>query len=296
MGDTPFSDFPQISVNTNSIKTLNHNVTILQNTTSTNSTAISNNTADITTNTADINTIDSTAAFLNTITKNNDPLQINNQITANNGNIVTTSAKVIISTGVTGSGMLHFANSNYMNHNRIYGHQSGNFWKQDYFLGGNGQMLTMRLGKNQNATPFMTFNGNMSAQGYSGSDDRIKFNETDISNSLEILNQLKPKKYEKIVSVKEGKDWIPSDASWNEVKNKTDASGHELWNYTEEIGLIAQDIQKIPDLSFCILGEEYDSSGNQTPLSIHYDSIFSLLIQSVKDLKNEVDELKQKIN
>jgi|TARA_R100000479_G_C6380500_1_gene200858 hypothetical protein len=128
------------------------------------------------------------------------------------------------------------------------------------------------------------------------SDDRIKYNETDISNSLEILDKLKPMKYEKIVNIKEGEDWIPSDASWNEIKNETDASGNRLWNYTDEIGLIAQDVQNIPDLSFCVVGEETDEEGNQTPLNLNYNNIFSVMIQAVKDLSAKNKELEARIS
>ena len=127
------------------------------------------------------------------------------------------------------------------------------------------------------------------------SDDRIKYNETDIHNSLEILNKLKPQKYEKIISGGRGDDWIPSDASWNEVKDKTDAEGNRLYDYQEEIGLIAQDIIKIPELAFCVGGEETDEEGNQTPLSLDYNNIFSLMIQAVKDLSAENKQLEARI-
>ena len=44
-----------------------------------------------------------------------------------------------------------------------------------------------------------------------------------------------------------------------------------------EVGLIAQDIQTNPELSFSVDGEEVDSEGNQTPLNLN-QIIFLLTI------------------
>ena len=60
-----------------------------------------------------------------------------------------------------------------------------------------------------------------------------------------------------------------------------------MWDYEEEIGLIAQDVRKIPELAFCVEGEEYDERGNETILHINYNSIFSLMVQAVKELAQE---------
>jgi len=131
-------------------------------------------------------------------------------------------------------------------------------------------------------------NGDVFANGsyQRSSDDRIKYNETPIGSALPIINKLKPYKYEKITSSKKHNGiWIPSDASWNEVKNDVDLSGNRLYEYSEEIGFIAQDIRnEIPDLSFCVSGEEEDASGNQTLLGVNYNDIFCLAIQSIKEL------------
>ena len=125
------------------------------------------------------------------------------------------------------------------------------------------------------------------------SDDRIKFNETEISGSLSLINKMKPMKYEKIINQKEGELWMPSDSSWNSIKNEIDDSGYRSWNYIEEIGLIAQDIKEIPELSFCVSGKETDKDGRQTPFSINYNNIFCIVIQAVKDLSQENTQLKR---
>jgi hypothetical protein len=94
-------------------------------------------------------------------------------------------------------------------------------------------------------------NGTISATNVSPtSDDRIKYNEEDIPNAMSLISQLKPQKYEKIMerpNPYEG-TWIPTDEEWENVK--------ENYKYGDEFGFIAQDIKKIPELSFLVHGEE----------------------------------------
>ena len=90
--------------------------------------------------------------------------------------------------------------------------------------------------------------------------------------------------------------WIPSDADWDSVKNSYDSSGRRLFQYEEEIGFIAQDVRKIPDLSFCVKGEEVDEVGNQTPLIMNYNDIFVLSIQGIQELDKKRKEDAVKIN
>jgi hypothetical protein len=83
------------------------------------------------------------------------------------------------------------------------------------------------------------------------SDDRIKYNEVDIPNALNLINQLKPQKYEKLVDVSVADKrgiWIPSDEEWESVKDD-----HK---YVHEFGFIAQAVRNIPDMAFLVTGEE----------------------------------------
>jgi len=85
---------------------------------------------------------------------------------------------------------------------------------------------------------------------YNASDDRIKYNETDIPNSLDLVNQLKPKKYDKLSTFPPNLEghWIPTDEEWENVKDSH--------NHLPEFGFIAQDVRKIPELEFLVSGDE----------------------------------------
>jgi hypothetical protein len=61
-------------------------------------------------------------------------------------------------------------------------------------------------------------------------------------------------------------------------------------------GFIAQEVREIPDLSFCVKGEEYDTSGNPVSLRLDYTSIFTHGIAATKELNGIVQEQQQKIN
>jgi hypothetical protein len=104
------------------------------------------------------------------------------------------------------------------------------------------------------ATPSykLDVNGTLRCFGFtnSSSDDRIKYNEQNVSNALTLISQLKPQKYEKIMerpNPSEG-TWIPTDDEWENVK--------ENYKYGDEFGFIAQDVREVPELAFLVNGEE----------------------------------------
>jgi len=102
-----------------------------------------------------------------------------------------------------------------------------------------------------NTTHKLLIDGSGGATGgfHTASDDRIKYNETDIIDPLALINQLKPQKYEKITKISEKiGTWIPTDEEW---ENEKDNYTHSL-----EFGFVAQDVRKIPELAFLVSGEE----------------------------------------
>ena len=104
-----------------------------------------------------------------------------------------------------------------------------------------------------------------------GSDDRLKQNEVDISG-LEIIRQLKPQKYQKT------SEKYPIDYTG-------DISCHWRW----EAGLISQDILKIDDISF---STKYDSESDTYYLN--YNNIFVYGLQATKELDIQLQEEKAK--
>ena len=118
---------------------------------------------------------------------------------------------------------------------------------------------------------------NLTSQGIATtSDDRLKHNEEDISG-LELITQLHPQKYLKTRMMYEENYTLTVDASGNYTNLLEGDSVHE------EMGVIAQDVLKIPELNFCVV--------NTTPYSLKYDNLFVLSIQAIKELKAEKDAL-----
>ena len=108
------------------------------------------------------------------------------------------------------------------------------------------------------------------------SDDRVKHNEQSIVNALSTISKLTPKHYFKTGS-------HLYDASHNFVLNANgvpvNISNTPLIlnkDYTVETGIIAQEIQSIPELRFVVQ--------NTTPLGVDYNSIHCTHIAATKEL------------
>lgn len=118
------------------------------------------------------------------------------------------------------------------------------------------------------------------------SDDRIKHNEVNIVNGLDIVRQIVPQKYHKT------KEMYEENYTGN--------------NYRIESGFIAQDILKIPDLTYCVSGGDYIDENNNNVKSkyyLAYQDIFVYGIAATKELdaivKNQqttINELNTKIS
>ncbi len=121
----------------------------------------------------------------------------------------------------------------------------------------------------------ITYNGSLGT-----SDDRIKHNEIDVNNGLQIIRQLVPKKYFK---TKEMYD-VSHNFSLDSNGNPIDSSGN-LVSHSIEIGLIAQSVLQIPDLSFSV----QNIGSNTSPMSLNYNNIFVQSIAAIKELDNLVN-------
>ena len=108
----------------------------------------------------------------------------------------------------------------------------------------------------------------------STSDDRLKHNEKNIINGLEIIRQLKPQLYQKTKNFKE-----------------ENYSGPLNESYILEAGLIAQEVKNINDLSFSVI-----EGNNDTPYLLNYNNIFVYSLAALKELDLNVKNIENKIN
>ena len=153
-------------------------------------------------------------------------------------------------------------------------------------------------GTNINGHGGIRVNGPCRANNFPGnSDDRIKYNETTLTNCLSIIGALRPLKYEKLNTSGEYGTWIPTNEEW-----ETDKANGEHWSY--EMGFVAQEVREIPELAFTVGGEEIvnkertitieDFNLLNSNLQIGYTPIYSYLREIIitnaeyKDL--DVDE------
>ena len=119
---------------------------------------------------------------------------------------------------------------------------------------------------------------------YNISDDRLKHNERDISNGLEIIRQINPKFYQRTKNML-GENY------------NGDLSG-QVWWY--EAGVIAQELLKIPDLSYCVTGGDHinPDTGEKVidTYSVKYNDIFVYALSAVKELDTIVQKQTQLIS
>ena len=113
------------------------------------------------------------------------------------------------------------------------------------------------------------------------SDGRLTQNEKLISDGISIVKQMIPKTYDMTDDM--------YDASYNGPLDK----------YKPSAGYIAQDIQVIPDLSFCVIDtSEYDDSGNLVklhPLAINYTCLMPYHTAAIKQQQEQIEIEKAKV-
>ena len=159
-------------------------------------------------------------------------------------------------------------------------------------LGNNGfSLLKQIFFRHNNIDIFaVTENGDLQHRGaYLGSqqttysDDRLKHNESNITNGLEVIRLLQPQKYQKTR--------IMLDKDYNGDLNE--------YEWFWEAGFIAQDILTINDISYSITGGDYyDASNNliEDSYRLNYNNIFTYTTAAVKELDVIVQAQENKIN
>ena len=129
--------------------------------------------------------------------------------------------------------------------------------------------------------------GSIGGSSYSTtSDDRYKHNEEDVNNALETIKKLKIQHYYKTNIKFDASFNFQLDSSGNPITDENeDSSGNVL--ITEETGIIAQSVKKIPELAFCVTGDEH--------LHLNYNNIFCYNIQATQELDKLVQQLKAEL-
>lgn len=106
------------------------------------------------------------------------------------------------------------------------------------------------------------------------SDDRLKHNEEIINNGLHCIRQLVPQKYQKTKNFKH-----------------EDFSGILNEPYILESGLIAQEVEDISDLNFCV------NIGNENKkYTLNYNNIFVYGLAAIKELDLIVNDISKNQN
>ena len=106
------------------------------------------------------------------------------------------------------------------------------------------------------------------------SDDRLKHNEEVIANALATIRQLSPQIYQKTATFR--------DPHYRGPLNEP---------YIIEAGLIAQEVEKINELKFCVV-----SGNEQIPYSLNYNNIFVYCLAALKELDAQVQIINDNLN
>ena len=147
----------------------------------------------------------------------------------------------------------------------------------------NGNPTTTGIRLKYDGTLYISGGLHYSTGSVGSSDDRIKHNEKPITNAIDIINKLTAKKYFKSTEIHEANYDYTLDESGNPITTDT---------YMTEIGFVAQEVQKIPELNFCVEGEPTyidNMTGEEKPqvLGLSYTNIFSLNVAATQELHKE---------
>ena len=105
------------------------------------------------------------------------------------------------------------------------------------------------------------------------SDDRLKHNEENISDALGDIKKLAVRKYLKSGEMYEANHTLGVDAEGN-------YTGLNAWDSVKsEIGVIAQELEQIPELAWTVDGRDASVAK-----SVDYNSLFTLNIQATQEL------------
>jgi hypothetical protein len=154
-----------------------------------------------------------------------------------------------------------------------------NDYTVNYVKGGNGGYAIWCDGENETATSLYVYGagsltGDLTAN---TSDRRLKTNIKNIDSPLEKLSKINGVYF-----------------NWNDTAKKLASKDTEK----REVGFIAQEVQSVlPEIIKPAPFDTIDSNGGsksgENYLTIQYEKIVPLLVEAIKELKNEIEELKK---
>lgn len=153
-------------------------------------------------------------------------------------------------------------------------------WKPGFSMwnernaGSNSNTFTLQVGPSDQTSYSYYFDhsGTSTAAVWAtSSDDRLKHNEEDITNGLEIIKKLSPQVYDKTVKM--------LDEDYN---GPIDFEVH-----SREAGFIAQEVYQIPELQF-IVNEPHDENSTY---SINYTNLHAYSIAAIKELDDKISNI-----
>jgi len=127
------------------------------------------------------------------------------------------------------------------------------------------------------------------------SDDRIKHNEKNINEGLNVINKLQAKEYFKTSTLFDENGNIYDSNHNFDLNNEglpIDASGEVLIDVNKEIGFIAQEVFEIDELKHAVQEGDLvpDASGNmyKTKFGLCYEEIFVMNVVATQELDKKV--------
>tara|TARA_Y100001980_G_C14543496_1_gene322254 strand:- start:1097 stop:2191 length:1095 start_codon:yes stop_codon:yes gene_type:complete len=105
------------------------------------------------------------------------------------------------------------------------------------------------------------------------SDDRLKFDEIPIDNALDMIEKLSVKRYKKALDI-----MTPEEEAAREA-------AEDKGVYVDEVGVIAQEMNAIPEWAFCVRTQE------DAPWFVNYGNINMVLLKAVQELSARVKQL-----
>lgn len=234
----------------------------------TNNLKIMNNSLDLSNISLDLSSININDLSINEIMVNNlsvnTKLFVNNDISINNhlfvNNDVSFNSNLFVQNDISVNGNINLTNLivNDICVNNIYSSFSNKIdicanldLSGDLVIDGSARIL--------NGTESHFFNLT--------SDDRLKHNEVIIDNGLNVINKLVPRLYQKTKNFKH-----------------YDFSGIVNEPYIMEAGLIAQELEILDDISFCV-----NVGTVLKPYSVNYNNIFVYGLAAIKELDNKIN-------